>query len=188
MHIIFVKIIILAVVLLMFFDTTHAAPIYSGRCVYSGGIFKIELPGDDGYYVAVKNEHSSIEFYETAVKDADKLLPGLAGKFPLSKLNYIKITSVSGPYLKLIFDIYDGKGIPISSIDSGEICNLSWFREKHGSFERYYQEKEPPEIEETVLFAMPEEKDNNTRAAVFCLACFTLGGFMGFRTPKMIEY
>jgi len=162
--------------------------VYSGRCVYPGGIFKINLSGDDNYRVSVNNEHSALEFYDTVEEGAEKLIPVSAGRFALPKLNYVKVNSVSGPFFKLGFDIYNAKGELISTVSSGGICNLSWFREKHGSFGRYFREKTPPEIDGTVLSAKSEEEGKNIKAAVFCLVCFTLGGFMGFRTPKMIEY
>lgn len=172
----------------VFINEVAAGSTYSGRCVYPGGIFKIYLSGDYKDSVAVTSEHSSVEFYDTVEEGVEKLIPGTAGRFSLSKLNYVKVNSVSGPFFKLNFDIYNGKGELISTINSDGICNLAWFREKHGSFKRYYREKIPPEIDGTILSAKFEEKGKNLKAALFCLVCFTLGGFMGFRTPKMIEY
>ena len=188
MHIIFVKILILLFVSFLLTTKVEAFSTYSGRCVYPGGIFKINLSGEDVYRVAVKNEHSALEFYDVVEEGAEKLIPVSAGRFPLPKLNYVKVNSVSGPFFKLGFDIYDRSGALISVVNSGGICNLAWFREKHGSFGRYFLEKPPPEIDGAVLSAGSEEKGKNIKAAVFCLVCFTLGGFMGFRTPKMIEY
>ncbi|HAI95590.1 TPA: hypothetical protein DCL94_03390 [candidate division WWE3 bacterium] len=182
------KILMLIFVLFVLINGTGATSVYSGRCVYPGGIFKLNLSGDDNYRAAVSNEHSILEFYDVVEESAEKLEPGFAGRFQLSKLNYVKVNSVSGPYFKLGFDIYDGTGNLVSTIDSGGICNLAWFREKHGGFGRHLREKPPPEIYGTVVSAKSGEKGKNMKAAVFCLVCFTLGGFMGFRTPKMIEY
>ena len=169
-----------------------AVSTYSGLCIYPGGVFKIDLSGvfpkNDNYRVAVKNGHSRTEFYESVKEGAPVLIPDSLGRFPPAKLNYVKVNAISGSYLDINFEIYDDIGSLFSTINSGRICNLAWFREKHGSFDRYFRENEPPEIDEAVLFFKSEEKEKNIKAATFCLICFTLGGFMGFRTPKMIEY
>ena len=195
MHIISVRILsflITVFVLSLLTNKTGADSIYSGHCIYPGGTFKIDLSGgfpkNNNYQVAVKNEHSRVEFYDALKENAPALIPNFAGRFPLSKLNYVKVTAISGSYLNLNFDIYDETGNLISTIDSGGICNLEWFREKHGNFGRFFREKEPVGIEEVPVSVNSQGKGKYTKTALFSLICFALGGIMGFRTPKMIEY
>ncbi|KKS31417.1 hypothetical protein A2380_03465 [candidate division WWE3 bacterium RIFOXYB1_FULL_43_24] len=182
----------IVLVILLLGKGVNAGSIYSGRCVYPGGIFKINLSGGftdtKNYTAVIKNEHATLEFYDNGGENAEILMLGNGGRFPLYKLNYVKAKAISGPYLTLSFDIYDGAGSLVSFIDSGKICNLAWFREKHGKFERYYLEKDPPATNEAIIPPDYKEKEKNMKAAVFCFVSFTLGGLMGFRTAKMIEY
>jgi len=194
-HIISVRILsflIIVFVLSLLANRADAVSMYSGRCIYPGGIFKIDLSGgfpkNNNYRIAVKNEHSRVEFYDVLKENAPALISDSAGRFPLSKFNYVRVTAISGPYLNLNFDIYDETGNPISTINSGETCNLEWFREKHGSFGRFFREKDPVGIEEVPVSVNSQEKGKYTKAALFSLICFALGGIMGSRTPKMIEY
>lgn len=192
MHINYVKVLLHVFLLFLLINKVDGASIYSGNCVYPGGIFKIDLsiglPANNDYRVTVRAEHTKVEFYDNINKVGGVLIPGSAGRFSLSELNYVKINTISGPYLKLIFDIYNDRGVLVSTISSGGICNLNWFREKHGTFGRYFSEKVPAEIDEALVSTGFPEKGKNIRAAVFCMISFVLGGFMGFRTPKMIEY
>ena len=185
------KILLHVFLLFLLINKVNAASIYSGSCVYPGGIFKTDLlsglTANNDYRVAVRAEHAKVEFYDNIDKVDDVLVPGSAGRFSLSELNYVKINTISGSYFKLIFDIYDKQGVLVSTINSGGICNLNWFREKHGTFGRFFREKAPAEIDEALVSTGFPEKGRNIRAAVFCMISFTLGGCMGFRTPKMIE-
>jgi len=173
----------------MLFPILCRADGYSGYCVYPGSFVQVDISKavkvKDGYTVAARSEHSIIELYKGNSAEADISDSAPGGRVYLSSLKYVKILGISGPYLTVLFEVFDEKGSKIAQMESGKICNLKWLKEKHGTPSRYFLEKEKPKVDFAILDAPTAL---SSKFFFFCLSCLIAGIFTGFIVSKMIEY
>lgn len=164
---------------------------YSGLCVYTGTFLTPNVSGlvenDKEKFASVIVAHALVEVYES--KEKVYLTGSIIGtRIPLSKLKFIKINDISGPFFNISIDVFDKTGVKIATFFSGKICNLSWWYGKNIPANFYPIEKDTLQVTQVNLDGNVIFKDRLKSKIVFSLSCLFLGGFMGFRSLKMLEY
>lgn len=166
----------------------YSEDIYSGYCIYPEALYKINFSSyfspAENFTVSVKTKHTLAEIHrDNSGRSLEN--PAIVGRYLMQNFNYLKLSGVSGPYIELSFSIYSKDNKLTATIDPGKICNLSWWRDKYGKYEKseYSSEDEFLTLPTSVL--MPAEP--KFREMAFCLTCFVLGAVMSFKIPKMLE-